>query len=137
QRSPHPATMTSPRCASTSLPRGKHPFPAASWVSERFNGPEPCTSVSPVIHGGAAFVRYEAGAMQGSRAARVGSRRHRLCTGWLGHQAQLDEERDLVIVEVPADDPAGRVEVPHLAQRQPELLAGGGEWSQRRRPRPW
>src|SRR5207248_3153278 len=42
---------------------------------------------------------------------------------------QLREQRDLVVVEVAPDDPPARAEVPHLAQRQRKLLAGGGEWS--------
>jgi hypothetical protein len=59
------------------------------------------------------------------------SARNRLRARRLRHQAQLREQRDLVVVEVPADDPPGRVEVPHLAQRQRELLAGGGERPER------
>src|SRR4051812_27938148 len=40
--------------------------------------------------------------------------------GWLGHQAQLREERELVVVQIPTHDPAGRVEPPQLAQLQRE-----------------
>ena len=47
------------------------------------------------------------------------------------HQAQLREQRDLVVVEVTTDDPPAGVEVPHLAERQRELLAGGGKRSER------
>src|SRR6266496_283382 len=46
--------------------------------------------------------------------------------------SDLREQRDLVVVEVPADDPPARVEVPHLAERQREVLAGSGERGERR-----
>src|SRR5438552_11995341 len=54
-----------------------------------------------------------------------------LGAGRLRHQAELHEQRDLVVVKVSADNPPARVEVPHLAQRQREVPASGREWSER------
>ena len=54
-----------------------------------------------------------------------------LGTGLLRHQTELRQQRDLVVVEIPTDDPPARVEVPHLAQREGERLACRRERSER------
>ena len=68
---------------------GRHHLLAVRALDESRSG------VWPVVE----LLRFEGtdvpASMQGSLAARVRSRRQGLCTGWLGHQAELHEERDL------------------------------------------
>src|SRR4029450_10849073 len=59
---------------------------------------------------------------------RLSGRRSR--SGRLRQQLQLREQGDLVVVDLAADDPTVGVEVPHLADRQRPLLAGGRERSE-------
>ena len=51
--------------------------------------------------------------------------------GRLRHQAQLHEQRDLVVVQVPTDDPPARSRSATSRTAAARTPCGGGEWSER------